>query len=346
MPDCPACLKKCLAEDTLACIACMKTYHSGCAGLLPADLTCIKELAKKWKCAGCLQAGRKHRSGSVSGPTKQNDASSSSEASFSQNMFNKLFAELATIKTMQQSIADDVAAIRTSHAQLRADMEVRFAELHSQIKECNTGLTGHDTLLAAHSDAISDMSVKVLKIESDIEALKGVPVTTSHHGSGSARINAAAVDEHLGIDEMMAEFTERQKRARNVIVFGVPESRNDNNAERRIADKDWVDRVFSYLGASPVISSVSRLGTIAENKRRPLKVVLQSDEYVRTVLQKSKNLRGHQEYSNIYVSSDQTPRQQRLYRSVRDQLRERTARGESNLKIRMVSGIPTIVNLN
>lgn len=247
---------------------------------------------------------------------------------------------------MQKTLVDSVSRMNDSHVQLREELNIKYDNLHSVFADCNKRLSDHDTLLAAHSDAISDINAKLLRIENNMKVSAGDNPANNAGSPNFLRDIADTGDLHTNIDDIILEFDERQRRASNVMLFGVPEDQSLNTVERKQADTDYVTRLFSHVGINPDVSDVSRVGTVAAGKRRPVRVVLRKKEMVRDVLNRAKRLRQSQDYKNVYISSDQTPRQQKLYRKVKNQLTERIAGGEQNLKIRYVSGRPTIVNLN
>lgn len=147
-------------------------------------------------------------------------------------------------------------------------------------------------------------------------------------------------------DVMLSELHDRQRRARNVMLFNVPESDAATAEERRACDLEFFNKLLEFLGLTALISNMFRLGKFNRDKNRPIKVILESDRDCLKILSNSKKLRGKPEYANVYLASDLTPRQLSRYKVVRAELRDRSARGESNLKIRFVRGTPKIVTLN
>lgn len=368
--NCAICAVEYRAGEGVVCGTCKQAFHLACAGLLPADLDCISELNKRWHCAECVRSGRKLRSGSVSSLTsasrqlaasnatslsqnvvgRSNSGSSSDStvkqpaasggATLSQDAVDRLFTELMSIKSMQKSLVNDMSSMRDTQLQMREDINNRFVEFQDEMVKCNSRLEEHDRLLATLSAAISDIDARVSQTESDIRAVNA-PGDSTSVGNTAAQGNS-----FLDMNDIIAEFSERQKRVRNIMLFGVKEAQGASGVERAAADRTYMTGIFSYLGVNPVVSSLSRVGTAAAGKNRPLRVVLRTGEDVHAVMRKAKKLRDHDDYKGVYISQDQTPRQQQLYNNVKSQLMARRARGESNLKIRMVSGTPTIINLN
>nr|CAI5818719.1 unnamed protein product [Callosobruchus analis] len=65
-------------------------------------------------------------------------------------------------------------------------------------------------------------------------------------------------------------------------------------------------------------------------------------EQVLELIKKSPALKNSEEFKNISVSYDRTPRQMQLYKVVRKQIDDTKNGGESNIRIKYVNGIPKI----
>lgn len=329
---CPACNRKATSDGAVCCSSCGRLFHYECAKLLPNDVDFMKENTTGWHCSVCLQLGRKHRSGSVTScPVKSSTAKGSSTSSSYQDQFERLFAELSSIKSLQQSIVSDISSIKETQAALSADFNAKYEKLQSDFRDYNLKLTAHDELLGAHSDALNTIENKVARIENDLVS-----------GQGSLVHSSESVD----VEEIVAEIAERQRRARNIMVFGAAESNHTSPLERRATDLQYVKQLFAFLGCTPVVVQVFRVGAYNASKKRPIKVVLQSEAEVGVLIKGAKKLQGGTVYSDVSLSFDRTTKQLDCYRALRTELNERVAKGERNIKIRFVSGNPKIVVLN
>lgn len=150
-------------------------------------------------------------------------------------------------------------------------------------------------------------------------------------------------------DEIVQEINEREKRKRNVLIFGISEEHNSGNQTRANQDKQLVNRIFNSISISESENiSAIRVGKFDPNKNvpRPLKVTVSDESVVHDIIHKAKNLRSMNNYKNVNISLDRTPRQIELYRAVKGQLSERIAAGETNLRIKYIRGVPKIITLN
>ncbi|KAJ3666212.1 hypothetical protein Zmor_001665 [Zophobas morio] len=150
-------------------------------------------------------------------------------------------------------------------------------------------------------------------------------------------------------ETVVQEVLERQKRGSNIIVYNLPEHpASIPKLERLANDKQNISNLINSLDDTVDTSNPNcfRLGKFSELRARPIKVVLQSEEDVFKLIRKAKNLSTTQEFKNIRIPFDRTPKQQELYNQLKKKLKDRIEQGESNLKIRYRNGTPTIVNLN
>ena len=93
-------------------------------------------------------------------------------------------------------------------------------------------------------------------------------------------------------------------RSKNLMVFGLPESENEDTA----STKSRVSDILSHLAveSTPVVSSTVRVGKKSESRPRPIKVTLERREDLILLLKKAKLLRQDENYRQVYLSPDLT----------------------------------------
>ena len=115
--------------------------------------------------------------------------------------------------------------------------------------------------------------------------------------------------------------TEDIDRSKNLIVFGLPEADNEDDAETRRR----VGKVFNHLDTSPSITATARLGTKREGRHRPVKISLQQREDLVSLLKKARLLHQADTFKQVYLSPDLTREERednaRLYQTLK-QLRK------------------------
>ena len=144
---------------------------------------------------------------------------------------------------------------------------------------------------------------------------------------------AETVADNLVGQKLVNEFVNRRNYAKNIIVynFSAPASNNSEIDEFNVLLK-------SIVSCSPA-KSVFRFGKSLNNKPRPLKVIFDNEADASLVLKNAAKFAK----KNLIVKNDLTLNQRRYLQSVRKDLNRRILDGESDLPIKYVDNIPTIV---
>lgn len=198
------------------------------------------------------------------------------------------------------------------------------------------GLTWSCRSCAKFNRDLISLKSLVLSLQEDIKSLKSCPVT-------QPKSNNSLMESEVIIREVM----EREKRKNNIIVFGVEERNCGSSKELVEADTNIIKDIFTSFDVGVDGFKPVRLGKYdpsKSNRKRPIKVSLPSDDLVNKILRKSSLLKASPRFSGIVIARDQTPMQQDLYKSVKAELFERKAKGEINIRIKYVKGVPTIVD--
>ncbi|KOB68204.1 Uncharacterized protein OBRU01_12046 [Operophtera brumata] len=172
---------------------------------------------------------------------------------------------------------------------------------------------------------------------------------TSSSVEGAARMAAQAMPVQAALaprdtSALLEEIVDRERRATNVIIVGVKESDSELGTDRKKHDETVVKKMLfdvsngcDYLDK---VVAVQRLGPrdSGNAKPRPVKVVMRSRENAIWILKnKSRAMNG------VRIYDDKTPLQRQELGKLRETLRERVEKGEPDLTIKYVKGIPKIV---
>ena len=96
---------------------------------------------------------------------------------------------------------------------------------------------------------------------------------------------------------MVKSVVQEEDRSRNVILYGLPETKDQKLEER-------VQEVFQEIGLKPTLQA-SRAGKITQGKTKcPVKVSLSSSSAVHNVLSQVKKLRHSATFMSVYASPD------------------------------------------
>lgn len=141
------------------------------------------------------------------------------------------------------------------------------------------------------------------------------------------------------MEDIYAELNERKSRENSIIAFNLVEDPLQH------IDAQNISRVLHLVAPDVPTEGVRtfRLGRRVQDKVRPLKIILDNSQQVRTILRNKIKLRDS-EFSAVSIQPDQTIRQRRYMSSLRKSLEERRAEGETNLTIKFFNGFPKIVS--
>lgn len=146
--------------------------------------------------------------------------------------------------------------------------------------------------------------------------------------------------KYISNEEALSDFSDRQTRSKNIIIFNVRESINTAIDE---SDSVTVNRIFEKIGIDIRPITLHRLGKLGD-KIRPIKIMLQSASEVFKILSLSRLLKNDQIFNEVRITSDRTPKQRIYLQNLRKQLSERISNGEQNLTIKFVNGQPSIIS--
>lgn len=261
----------------------------------------------------------------------------------------------------KRKLENDDHEFKTQFAEMRKQM----TEMQKQMSEMMAYLTSINSMQVENFGKISEDicvikdQVKNIKsttdcltkeqanIKVDIENLKKRNSTAEKKieilESNLQLENTAAPNSSFSIntrEELVTELNERASRGKNIIISGIPEPKAKSSNERREEDKEAVKKIISTLSIDSLEpEKIFRLGKYQSTKIRPLKVCYGSQNIAINILRCKDNLKA----DDIKIYSDQTPQQQAYMKSLKEELKRRTASGEANIAIKYVRGVPKII---
>lgn len=241
-------------------------------------------------------------------------------------MINQMNASITEVKS-------EMASLRASHEQTKNIITSNVADISSQIQDMkSTALnitSEHGNIknqLTQVELKISNTEDKIKKLENNLIDLKLSPLSTE------IQTNQLSVNEQI-----IHEVQERNKRQNNIIVIGIPEQNAQNSQERIRKDESAVLEITSKITVVKPIK-IYRIGKYNAGKTRRIKVCFNTSEPAMLLLRNREKIPD-----NIKIFSDQTPAQQKYFQAIKNELTNRINKGESELTIKYINGIPTIV---
>ena len=125
-------------------------------------------------------------------------------------------------------------------------------------------------------------------------------------------------------DEEIAEESEQKRRACNIILHGVKEDNAINKEEAKKIDEAYVASLFESLKVQAVPKSSVRIGTDA-SKRRPLKLIMSSEEDKKKVMSSLVNLKDQEKFQGLSVTDDYTLTQRQTIKEWLEKAKQKNA---------------------
>ena len=175
---------------------------------------------------------------------------------------------------------------------------------------------------------------RVTAVENDIKLLKDEIAHVRNMGEASTNSNC--------VDDMLEEIEERKERACNVLLFNIPESLASTSNDKINDDLKVIEDILTPLGTFPKPKKIFRLGISKANHNRPLKIVYENENDAREILRSNKS--NNNRYRHF--RPDLTTKQREHINIVKKELKDRAAKGESNLILRYRHSTPYIIKNN
>ena len=259
---------------------------------------------KQWVCISCEKMPKGMFNALEKYPRFRVDCSSCEE---NPTPTNVPVAEVSTAKVeeiMERTMANMVSGLKKQLEEVVSDGKAQLKQSYAEVARDFTRVTG----------TITTIVDKKLPREATEEQ------THKHQAE---------------IIENVDEYIDREKRKLNLIVHNVKEPEGVNQVERVKNDTETFDKIIKgEFNLRVKVSRAVRLGKKQEGKNRLLLVTVGNFEEEKDLLRLAKNIQQSDEWSNIYISPDLTPKEREVNRVLRAEIRRRRDAGESNLVIR------------
>lgn len=231
--------------------------------------------------------------------------------------------------TPMDKLLDSITKLSKQISTLNSKVD-KLSALPQQIDNIESNLKAIGDKLDAHETRIGNVETKIENIEQKL-------------GSATASQSTS--------DDIIAEISERNKRASNILIYNLNESTSAQAPIRHKHDLDLIKNMLSAVDPDIKLNNLKcfRVGTQAKGKIRPLKAILSSPSEAKSILRNFKSdliKSSNALFANVAVGNDRTPKEKLYLDSLKDELRKRSENGEDNLTIKFRNGIPAIVKAN
>lgn len=116
-------------------------------------------------------------------------------------------------------------------------------------------------------------------------------------------------------NEQLVEERDKKQRSCNLVIHGFIENHAENKGEAKKTDEDFVKAFINDVGLDIAYKSLFRLGSNEGKQgpyKRPLKIVLSSEEEKDSIMANLRKLKGKEKYIGISVKEDYTVQEREL----------------------------------
>ena len=187
-----------------------------------------------------------------------------------------------------------------------------------------------EEFLAVIRTDLSDMRAEISSLSERVKVLEErSPITSAQTSAPSAQ-------------DILEQLHDREVRAKNIIIFGLPEPQEPTSELAREADAAGAWAILGEFNPLEVrVQVTNRIGKSGNAHIRPLCVRLCSAEDVKIVLSNKHRYKGP-----FKITENKTKLERETLTQLRAKLRELHEQGESHMTIRYIRGAPRIVPNN
>lgn len=234
---------------------------------------------------------------------------------------------LALRNDFKKDVKDEITTVITGVNELKTTVKSFTEQFNKRISTVESKMMHIEEQLSSNINATKVNESKIVEIMNKFDNIQS--------------------SENNG--DILKEIDERLARRNNALFFGIDEPPNPNPTDRQTNDMNEVQSICNELANNIVISSCSRIGKYSSLSQhpRPIKVTFvdhASVEQIIKLLIKAKKTKSSQiPIMKLSVVQDLTEYQRKEQKLIRQQLQDRIAAGEKDLRIVTRSGKPIIV---
>lgn len=208
-------------------------------------------------------------------------------------------------------------------------------ELKSNQSKMMNSLNSQNEKLTALSNNYKSLSSTVTKLLEDNNKLNSKLLNLEKKVS-------SLYENKFTENDIVLEIMDRQSRLNNLILYNLPEQpiNGDSNSIKQLLD-------IMDVKVSPI--NITRLGTAKTDlstRPRPVKVAFSNSHEVGSILRSQKKLNSNPNFKDLRFASDRTKKQRETMSALRNELNHRRDKGETDINIKYVKGIPCIVKIS
>ena len=120
-------------------------------------------------------------------------------------------------------------------------------------------------------------------------------------------------------NEELAEEKDKKERSCNIIIHGKDENKEEKD------DSEFVKNMINVIGCNVTPKSVTRIGRPDNNKKRPIKIILQNKQEKDKIMNNLRNLKDHNEFKGISITDDYTMSERQMIKEFATKAKEKSS---------------------
>ncbi len=187
-------------------------------------------------------------------------------------------------------------------------------------------LSNHVKLLEERE---KEKDIEINKLKSELSAANKTANSSNNSSKWIQTVkqgtkNAKKPADQIAVENAtISEMNERNRRKKNVIIYGVPESKKEILADKKAEDEAKINEILSTIGKSDIKPAYSRrLRSKDQSKPGPILVELKEEANRNPLLLAAKKLRDSNIFKSVYLSPDLTETERALDYELRKQRNE------------------------
>ena len=202
-------------------------------------------------------------------------------------------SELSTIKDGQAEQQAERVEQQAERAQVMEGLKAVEA-VARKLEKIEEVQDKHEQKLTKQDEAIKKTSQKCEQGEERINMLEEKMKKFDQNGFDLRRCNTVA-----------KEVREMEKRERNLVIFNIPDSKEEVEEDREKADLREVESVFKELGLENIQpKNIGRIGKIGGRYPQQIRVILRTVDECESILKKCRD--GTMLKNNVFITRDRT----------------------------------------
>ncbi|MES9884994.1 MAG: hypothetical protein ABW185_29475, partial [Sedimenticola sp.] len=197
----------------------------------------------------------------------------------------------------------------------------------------------------SHDDRMTGIETRMNKLEHDTKS----EIKSNIEDLKQDIIKSLKEDIDSVVDDRNKELEDRKRRELNIVIFHLPESEKENNADKKMGDESKMEDISTSLGMENLlIKSSFRLGKPQPSITRPLKLILLEKSQRKFLLDNAKFIptKVQTNLTKVFIVRDLTPKQRNERSKLRIQRnRERPNEAQRNEPSNMVANENVPMNI-